>query len=122
MHPLDELGEDEIAELKQRLRELAVLLTGDPEATAECSYCHGSVELGEALLTMNLTGVLAHIRCPEDELERVLADARPDPAFDMESFDEALAERLSRAFEQERSGEILIPERGESEHGRRGRD
>ena len=121
MHPLDELGEDEIAELKRRLRELALLLTGDPEATAECSYCHGTVDLGEALLTMNLTGVLAHIRCPEEELERVLADARPDPAFDMDAFDQALAERMERPAATERAGEILADGTGQEDGSAQGR-
>ena len=108
VHIQGELTEQEIAYLLERFRQMATLLTGDPAATAECSYCHGEVELGEALLTANLSGVLAHLRCPEDLLDQVLEHAKPDPAFDMEGFVAALEERMAREGPKECSGEIIV--------------
>ncbi len=110
MHPFDEeLTDEEIEELRRRLSDLAVMLTGDPDAVAECSYCHGPVPLGEALFTMNFTGVLAHVRCPQEDLDRALAAAGLNPDFDLESFDRELRKRLARPAPQEVSGEIVVP-------------
>ncbi len=87
---------------------MATLLTGDPAAKAECSYCHGEVELGEALLTANLSGVLAHLSCPQEALDKVLEGARPESSFDLQAFVDALDERMSREPPKECSGEIEV--------------
>jgi len=108
VHIKDDLTEQEIAYLLERFRQMATLLTGDPAAKAECSYCREELELGEALLTANLSGVLAHLRCPEDALERVLGPAGPDPDFDMAGFLQTLDERMARPGMQECSGEIDV--------------
>ena len=115
MHIQGELTEQEIAYLLERFRQMATLLTGDPAAKAECSYCHGEVELGEALLTANLSGVLAHLRCPEDLLDQVLEPAKPDPVFDMEEFVAALEDRMARERPTECAGEILVVWSGEAD-------
>ena len=106
----ESLNEDELAVLLERFEQMACLLTGDPDSEAECSYCHGKVALGEALLTAHISGVLAHIKCPEKSLEKVIKHARPRPDFDFEEFSKAVDERLKTSGAVQCHGEITTPD------------
>lgn len=103
--------EEDLDVLLERFNQMACLLTGDSNSEAECSYCHGSVSLGEALLTAHISGVLAHIKCPEKSLAKIMKKSRPDPSFDFDGFTQAVEERLKKGFEPECHGEIVVPEK-----------
>ncbi len=103
--------DEDLDVLLERFNQMACLLTGDNDSEAECSYCHGTVSLGEALLTAHLSGVLAHIKCPENALAEIMQRAKPDPAFDFEGFMRAVDERLKREFKDSCHGEIDLPDK-----------
>jgi hypothetical protein len=104
----ESLNDDEIAVLLERFNQMACLLTGDPDSEAECSYCHGKVALGEALLTAHISGVLAHIKCPAKSLEKVIKKARPRSDFDFEGFSKAVDERVATTSAVQCHGEITV--------------
>jgi hypothetical protein len=106
---IDASWEDEDLDvLLERFNQMACLLTGDENSEAECSYCHGTVSLGEALLTAHISGMLAHIKCPKKSLDKIMKKAKPDPSFDFEGFIKAVDERLERDFQKECQGEIVV--------------
>ena len=87
----------ELDALRERYQQMARLLTGDPDAQAECSYCHQQVDLGEALMTAHISGVLAHVQCPVDALEQILETAGPSSDFDFSDFASAVDRRVESA-------------------------
>ena len=106
----------ELEYLLDRFKSMAFLLTGDPEAETECSYCHQPVALGEALLTAHVAGVLAHIQCPAEHLEEVMQAAQPQPGFDFDAFVQAVDQRLGTEQPEECHGIINVPGETESPH------
>jgi hypothetical protein len=106
----------ELEYLLDRFKSMAFLLTGDPEAETECSYCHQPVALGEALLTAHVAGVLAHIQCPAEHLEEVMQAAQPQPGFDFDAFVQAVDQRLGTERPEECHGVINVPDETESPH------
>lgn len=104
----------ELEYLQDRFKSMAFLLTGDPEAETECSYCHQPVALGEALLTAHIAGVLAHIQCPAEHLAEVMLAAQPQPGFDFDAFVQAVDQRLGTDRPEECHGTIDVPEKPES--------
>ena len=106
----------ELEYLLDRFKSMAFLLTGDPEAETECSYCHQPVALGEALLTAHVAGVLAHIQCPAEHLEEVMQAAQPQPGFDFDAFVHAVDQRLGTEQPEECHGVINVPDEPESPH------
>lgn len=108
----ESLEEEDLDVLLERFNQMACLLTGDSNSEAECSYCHGSVSLGEALLTAHISGVLAHIKCPEKSLYKTMKKSSPVPAFDFDGFTQAVEERLKKkGFETECHGEIVVTDK-----------
>ena len=108
------LSQGELDALKERFQSMAFLLTGDTEAEAECSYCHQSMSLGEALLTAHLSGVLAHVQCPPECLTEVMEAAQPQPEFDFEEFVKAVDRRLAENRPTECHGVIESEDRQET--------
>lgn len=104
----EQLNDEELAVLLERFNQMACLLTGESDAEAECSYCHGTVSLGEALLTAHISGVLAHIKCPKESLDKIIEKVRPDPGFDFENFVEAVDERIKNDGPDEAHGELEV--------------
>jgi hypothetical protein len=104
----------ELEYLLDRFKSMAFLLTGDPEAETECSYCHQPVALGEALLTAHVAGVLAHIQCPAEHLAEVMQAAQPEPGFDFDGFVQAVDQRLGTERPEECHGTINVPDEPES--------
>lgn len=102
----------EIEVLLDRFRKMASLLTGDDEPKAECTYCHQPVPLGEALLTVHLAGVLAHLTCPPEFLQLIVEANRPAEGFDYGSFSEAVDRRVAEPKADSCSGiiEIIVKE------------
>lgn len=109
MSPEEEVQE-KLAELVERCKEVALLVGEGREVFAECSYCHGSVPLWEALFTQQISGVLAHLSCPPEVLSQVVGSAAPQPEFDYASLVKAVEDRMVSTFVPERSGEIDLPD------------
>ncbi|MCD6500191.1 MAG: hypothetical protein J7M25_18000 [Deltaproteobacteria bacterium] len=113
---MTQMGQDEtehskaeLDALRERYQQMARLLTGDPDAQAECSYCHQQVDLGEALMTAHISGVLAHLQCPQDALEQILKTAGPSSEFDFDGFATAVDRRVkSVPAPSATSGEIVM--------------
>lgn len=101
--------QEKLAELVERCKEVALMVGEGREVFAECSYCHGSVPLWEALFTQQISGVLAHLSCPEDMLALVTGEAAPQPGFDYAAFVAAVDRRMEGAPVTASAGEIDVP-------------
>lgn len=101
--------QEKLSELVERCKEVALMVGEGREVFAECSYCHGSVPLWEALFTQQISGVLAHLSCPEDMLAMVVGEAAPQEAFDYPGFMNAVDERMEQSHADAEAGEIEIP-------------
>ena len=100
--------EDQLAELMLRCKEVAALVGEGRDVFAECSYCHGALPLWEALFTQQISGVLAHIACPEEPLRKIVGAAAPLPEFPYESFVKAVDLRMEKPSITEAKGEIEV--------------
>ena len=88
--------QEKLAELVERCKDVAKMVGEGRDVFAECSYCHGSVPLWEALFTQQLSGFLAHLSCPAEALAAVAGDAAPQAGFDYEGFVTAVDKRMLR--------------------------
>ena len=104
----DEELQQKLEELVKRCKEVALLVGEGREVFAECSYCRGPVSLWEALFTQQISGVLAHLTCPEESLAQVVGTAAPQPEFDYVSLVEAVERRMTRKRQDWASGTIEI--------------
>jgi hypothetical protein len=88
--------QEKLAELVERCKDVAKMVGEGRDVFAECSYCHGSVPLWEALFTQQLSGFLAHLACPAETFAAVVGDAAPVAEFDYEGFVSAVEKRMAR--------------------------
>lgn len=88
--------QEKLAELVERCKDVAKMVGEGRDVFAECSYCHGSVPLWEALFTQQISGFLAHLSCPQDTFAEVVGEAAPLKDFDYESFVVAVDKRMER--------------------------
>ena len=88
--------QEKLAELVERCKDVANMVGEGRDVFAECSYCHGSVPLWEALFTQQLSGFLAHLSCPEDQFAEVVGAAAPVEEFDYADFVDAVDKRMQR--------------------------
>jgi len=88
--------QEKLAELVERCKDVAKMVGEGRDVSAECSYCHGSVPLWEALFTQQLSGFLAHLSCPEEALAEVVGEAAPLAEFDYEGLVQAVEKRMER--------------------------
>ncbi len=101
--------QEKLSELVDRCKEVAFMVGEGREVFAECSYCHGSVPLWEALFTQQISGVLAHLSCPQDMLAQVVGEAAPQEGFDYPEFIRAVDARMELAHADFEAGTIEIP-------------
>jgi hypothetical protein len=97
-----------LAALVEQARALAARIAGDPDREAPCHFCGDPVPLWENLLVMQLTGVAAHVQCPQEALERHLKEVGPTPEFPYAEFSEAVDKRLGDGLRQTCSGVIEV--------------
>ena len=100
--------QEKLSELVDRCKEVATMVGEGREVFAECSYCHGSVPLWEALFTQQISGVLAHLSCPEDMLAQVVGEAAPQDEFDYSDFIAAVEARMDSSQPDAQAGDIEI--------------
>lgn len=102
--------QEKLSELVDRCKEVATMVGEGREVFAECSYCHGSVPLWEALFTQQISGVLAHLSCPDEMLSEVVGEAAPVPEFDYGDFMAAVSKRMDSVGPEALAGMIEIPD------------
>lgn len=102
--------QEKLAELVERCKDVAKMVGEGRDVSAECSYCHGSVPLWEALFTQQLSGFLAHLSCPEDAFAKVAGEAAPVADFDYEGLVLAVEKRMERPAVVADAGTIEILE------------
>jgi hypothetical protein len=95
-----------LAALVEQARALATRLTGDPDRETPCHFCGSSVPLWENLLVMQLTGVAAHVQCPQEVLDHRLKEVGPATDFPYAEFSLAVEKRLEAPFVTLVSGTI----------------
>jgi hypothetical protein len=84
----------------ERCKQVALMVGEGRDVYAECAYCHGHVRLWEALFAQQISGILAHLSCPEEMLSAVVGEAAPDPEFDYAGFIAAVEARMDAAEER----------------------
>ena len=97
-----------LAALVEQARALAARIAGDPDRESPCHFCGDPVPLWENLLVLQLTGVAAHVQCPQEPLQRRLQEVGPTPEFPYSEFSQAVEKRLEDGFAPERSGIIEV--------------
>jgi len=102
----DEDLQNLLAALVEQARALATRIAGDPDRESPCHFCGDPVPLWENLLVMQLTGVAAHVQCPEESLERRLREVGPAPEFPYADFSSAVEKRVAESPLLARCGEI----------------
>ena len=80
--------------LVDQARAMATKMAGNPEQETTCHFCGGCVPLWESLLVMQLSGVPAHVSCPDDLLNAKLKVAGPREDFPYQEFSSAVDARL----------------------------
>ena len=105
--------QEKLAELVERCKDVAKMVGEGRDVFAECSYCHGSVPLWEALFTQQLSGFLAHLSCPEEQFAEVVGAAAPRADFDYQDFIQAVERRMERPAVVADAGTIEIQGGGE---------
>ena len=98
-----------LAALVEQTRALAARLSGDPDRESPCHFCGAPLPLWENLLVLQMTGVAAHVQCPDEALDTHLRLVGPDPAFATEQFAAALERRLQQPPLAACAGEIVVP-------------
>ncbi len=88
--------QEKLSELVERCKDVAKMVGEGRDVFAECSYCHGSVPLWEALFTQQLSGFLAHLSCPEETFAEEVGEAAPVKDFDYKAFVTAVDKRMER--------------------------
>lgn len=83
-----------LAALVEQARALATRLAGDPDQETNCHFCAGALPLWENMLVLQLTGVAAHVQCPEVVLGARLSDIGPDTTFPYAEFSQAVDQRM----------------------------
>ena len=101
--------QEKLGELVERCKDVAKMVGEGRDVFAECSYCHGSVPLWEALFTQQLSGFLAHLSCPEEALSEVAGEAAPLEGFDYEGLVSAVDRRMDSPAIVADAGTIEIP-------------
>ena len=101
--------QEKLGELVERCKDVAKMVGEGRDVFAECSYCHGSVPLWEALFTQQLSGFLAHLSCPDDTFAEVAGEAAPLEEFDYDGFVSAVERRMERPGVVADAGTIEIP-------------
>ncbi len=99
-----------LAALVEQARALAIRIAGDPEQETRCHFCETSLPLWENLLVLQLTGVAAHVQCPEEALEAKLKAVGPLLEFPYQEFSQAVDERLLKEPSTFCSGTIKVPQ------------
>jgi hypothetical protein len=98
-----------LAALVEQVRAMAGRMAGDPDRETACHFCGGPVALWESLMVMQLAGVPAHVRCPDELLSQKLGEAGPEPEFPYAEFSEAVNARMDATKPlQVASGEISV--------------
>jgi len=95
-----------LAALVEQARALATRLAGDPDQETNCHFCAGALPLWENMLVLQLTGVAAHVECPEGTLGERLSEIGPDDSFPYDEFSDAVDHRMERESPTEASGVI----------------
>lgn len=95
-----------LAALVEQARAMANRMAGDAERETPCHFCNSPVPLWESLIVMQLAGVPAHVRCPENILQAKLDESGPDKAFPYTEFSAAVDQRLKGDIIDSRSGII----------------
>lgn len=101
--------QEKLGDLVERCKDVAKMVGEGRDVFAECSYCHGSVPLWEALFTQQLSGFLAHLSCPDDALAEVAGEAAPLEEFDYDGFVSAVERRMECPGVVADAGFIEIP-------------
>ncbi len=97
-----------LAALVEQARALATRLAGDPDQETNCHFCSAPLPLWENMLVLQLTGVAAHVECPDDALAERLGDIGPDPRFPYAEFSAAVDQRMEQRNPDSQSGTIEI--------------
>lgn len=97
-----------LAALVEQARALAIRVSGDPERETQCHFCDAPLALWENLLVLQLTGVAAHVQCPDEALEAKLKEVGPVSEFPYDEFSKAVDDRLERPASTACSGTIEI--------------
>jgi hypothetical protein len=96
-----------LAALVEQARALAIRVSGDPDRETQCHFCDAPLPLWENLLVLQLTGVAAHVQCPEQALQSKLREVGPVDEFPYEEFSEAVDRRLQQRSPTSCSGTIV---------------
>lgn len=95
-----------LAALVEQARALATRLAGDPDQETSCHFCAGPLPLWENMLVLQLSGVAAHVKCPDAVLGAQLSDIGPAEAFPYEAFSRAVDHRMQQVSPTSASGTI----------------
>lgn len=104
-----------LSKLVERCKEVAQTVGEGRDVFAECAYCHGSVPLWEALFTQQISGILAHLSCPEEMLSDVVGEAAPDPEFDYAGFVAAVEARMAEEHPAAQAGRLEVADPPQTE-------
>lgn len=97
---------DLLAAMVEQARAMATRVAGDPERETQCHFCESSLPLWENLLVLQLTGVAAHVECPEEALRAKLEAVGPAAEFPYSEFSSAVDRRLEEPVCDFQSGVI----------------
>jgi len=98
-----------LAALVEQARALAIRVSGDPDRETQCHFCDAPLPLWENLLVLQLTGVAAHVQCPQEALTAKLREVGPVAEFPYNEFSNAVDQRLTRTALTSCSGTIERP-------------